>query len=114
MRLSGKSTMLALCLGTGLLGSVRAAPAGPAQSKLAAAGVDGRLHYPAYTEQGDRLPDFSHCGYAGGGVPLPVATVKLALEPVPGDADDAPRIQQAIDQVSALPLGADGLRGALL
>ena len=84
------------------------------QSKLAAVGPDGRLHYTAYTEQGDRLPDFSHCGYGGGGVPLPVAAVKATLEPLAGEADDAPRIQQAIDQVGALPLGADGLRGAVL
>ena len=87
---------------------------GAAQSKLAAPGPDGKLHYTAYDEQGDRLPDFSHCGYAGGGVPLPVAGVKATLEPPPGAGDDAPRIQRALDQVSALPLGADGLRGAVL
>jgi hypothetical protein len=111
MRLPGQSTVLALCLGTGLLGS---AWAEPAQSKLAAVGPDGRLHYTAYTEQGDRLPDFSRCGYAGGGVPLPIAAVQRTLEPAAGEADDAPRLQQAIDLVSALPLGSDGLRGALL
>jgi hypothetical protein len=88
--------------------------AGAPQSKLAAVGPDGRLHYTAYTAQGDILPDFSHCGYGGGGVPLPVAAVRATLEPVAGEADDAPRIQQAIDQVSALPLDADGLRGAVL
>jgi hypothetical protein len=111
MRLPGQSTVLALCLGTGLLGS---AWAEPAQSKLAAVGPDGRLHYTAYTEQGDRLPDFSRCGYAAGGVPLPIAAVQRTLEPAAGEADDAPRLQQAIDLVSALPLGSDGLRGALL
>jgi len=114
MRLPGKSTVLALCLGTGLLGSAWGAAAAPAQSRLAAIGPDGRLRYTAYSEQGDRLPDFSHCGYAGGGVPLPVAAVKVTIEPVAGEADDAPRIQQAIDQVGALPAGADGLRGAVL
>lgn len=84
------------------------------ESKLAAIGPDGRLHYAAYDEQGDRLPDFSHCGYGGGGVPLPDAVVRTTLEPQSGDGDDAPRIQQAIDLVSALPPGPDGLRGAIL
>ncbi|MDI1335345.1 MAG: hypothetical protein PSU94_04095 [Lacunisphaera sp.] len=87
---------------------------GAAQSKLAAVGPDGRLHYTAYTAQGDMLPDFSHCGYGGGGVPLPVAAVRVTLEPHAGDSDDAPRMQKAIDEVSALPLGTDGLRGAVL
>lgn len=96
-----------------LLLSAAQLPAAP-QSKLAAIGPEGRLHYTAYTEQGDTLPDFSHCGYGGGGVPLPAAAVRATLEPRPGDADDAPRIQQAIDQVGAQPLGADGLRGAVL
>jgi len=89
-------------------------PASAPQSRLAAIGPDGRLHYTAYTEQGDRLPDFSHCGYGGGGVPLPEAAVRVTLEPQAGDTDDAPRIQQAIDQVGALPRGSDGLRGAVL
>jgi hypothetical protein len=84
-----------------------------AESRLVSVGADGRLHYTGYTEQGDRLPDFSHCGYGGGGVPLPEAAVRVSVEPQPGDADDAPRIQQAIDHVSGLPTGRDGLRGAV-
>ncbi|MBL9217127.1 MAG: hypothetical protein JNG82_01455 [Opitutaceae bacterium] len=102
---AGKWTFVALLL---------AVPALAQQSKLAALGPDGRLHYAAYTEQGDRLPDFSHCGYGGGGVPLPNAAVKVALEPQSGGTDDAPRIQAALDRVAALPLGADGLRGVVL
>jgi hypothetical protein len=54
---------------------------GAAQSKLASLGADGRLHYTAYTEQGDRLPDFSHCGYGGGGVPLPEARIQSSRSP---------------------------------
>lgn len=88
--------------------------AGASQSKLAAVGSDGRLHYTAYTGQGDRLPDFSHCGYGGGGVPLPDAPVRATLEPQAGGADDSLRLQQALDRVGALPPGADGLRGAVL
>jgi hypothetical protein len=107
MRLARHCSLSALLLTTAQL---VAAP----QSKLATLGPDGRLHYTAYTGQGDTLPDFSHCGYGGGGVPLPFAPVRITLEPQPGEADDAARIQQAIDQVGALPPGADGLRGAVL
>jgi hypothetical protein len=84
------------------------------QSKLAAVGIDGRLHYTAYSERGDQLPDFSHCGYGGGGMPVPDVPVRVTLEPQSGDTDDAPRIQRAIDQVSGLPPAADGFRGAVV
>ena len=103
--------LVLLGLITGLSGQPVSAPP---QSKLATMGADGRLHYTAYTEQGDRLPDFSHCGYGGGGVPLPDVPEQVTLGPQPGESDDAPRIQQAIDQVGALPLGRDGFRGAVL
>ena len=93
--------------------TLQAAPA-PAQSKLASVGPDGRLHYTAYTPQGDVLPDFSHCGYGGGGVPLPVVAVKRTLEPQLGEADDSPRIQKALDEVGELAPDATGLRGAVL
>jgi hypothetical protein len=32
--------------------------------------AQGRLSYPA-DASGNRIPDFSHAGYKGGGVPLP-------------------------------------------
>lgn len=76
--------------------------------------AEGRLRYQPYSAQGDVLPDFSHCGYGGGGVPLPAAVVREELRPVAGDSDDAPRIQAAIDRVGKLAPGADGLRGAVL
>jgi len=74
-------------------------------------GKDGKLEYAAQ-EIGDRVPDFSHCGYMGGGVSIPNATVRIAVEPVAGDATAL--IQAAIDKVSAMPVGEDGLRGAVL
>ena len=82
-------------------------------SRLAVPGPDGRLTYPSYTERGDRLPDFSWCGYRGGGVALPRLPVKVTLEPVP-DGDDHKRIQQALDTVAALPPDENGFRGAVL
>jgi hypothetical protein len=74
-------------------------------------GADDKLIYDR-DERGDRIPDFSHCGYAGGGVPIPDAPVRVAV--TPGRGDNGPRIQAAIDYVSGLPADADGLRGAVL
>jgi hypothetical protein len=61
--------------------------------------------------QGDRIVDFSYAGYMGGGVPLP--HVPEAVMVVPSGADDTAAIQQAIDQVSNLPL-KNGFRGAVV
>jgi hypothetical protein len=113
MRLPGQPFAL-LSLVAGVFGLAWGEASVEVRSKLAALGPDGRLHYTAYSEQGDRLPDFSQCGYGGGGVPLPDVPAQVTLGPQPGEADDAPRIQQAIDQVSGLPPGPDGFRGAVL
>ena len=56
--------------------------------------------------------DFSYCGYAGNNRPVPLVKAVYAVEPVEGDATDL--IQQAIDEVSSLPLGDSGFRGAVL
>jgi hypothetical protein len=58
------------------------------------------------------IPDFSSAGYMGGGVPIPDVPVRLTLNPAPGD--NTSRIQQAINQVSLMPLDENGFRGALL
>ena len=71
----------------------------------------GRLKYAA-DAQGNVIPDFSHCGYAAGEKPIPVAAVKVTLQPQAGDAGAA--IQAAIEKVSAMPSDKDGLRGAVL
>lgn len=82
-------------------------------SRLAVPGPDGKLTYPSYTQRGDRLPDFSWCGYRGGGVALPRLPVKVTIEPV-ADGDDHKRIQQALDTVASLPPDENGFRGAVL
>jgi hypothetical protein len=74
-------------------------------------GPDGRLVYVAET-RGDRIPDFSHCGYAGGGRPIPAPLVRVVVSPVEGD--NTARIQRAIDHVGSLPADTNGLRGAVL
>jgi hypothetical protein len=61
---------------------------------------------------GDRLVDFSHAGYAGGGVAIPTVPAKVLVKPVSGDA--TAMIQAAIEQVGAMPADAEGFRGAVL
>lgn len=82
-------------------------------SRLVSPGADGRLTYSPYTERGDRIPDFSWCGYRGGGVAIPLVPAKVILHPAP-EGDDHARIQAALDAVAAMPLDETGFRGAVL
>lgn len=83
----------------------------PGTTRLVFTGEDGKLAYvPDYL--GNRLPDFSRAGYMGGGVALPDVPVVIEVEPDEGD--DWERIQKAVDYVASLPVGPDGLRGAVL
>jgi hypothetical protein len=97
-------------LGTG------AAPAIDLTAARAPAGgwlsfVNGRLVY-GQDAQGNRIPDFSSAGYEGGGVPLPDVPARVTLSAPAGDATAT--IQAAINRVSALPLDANGFRGAVV
>lgn len=74
-------------------------------------GKDGKMAYTA-DAQGNRIPDFSYAGYMAGERAIPTATVKIVVPLVEGDA--TPYIQRAIDMVSAMQPGKDGLRGAVL
>ena len=86
-----------------------------AKSKIAFVGANGKMQYAPYQSEGDTLPDFSVCGYQGGGIALPDAPVKATLAPQAGSSDDTVRIQAALDTVGALPLDAKtGLRGAVV
>ncbi|MCM3494853.1 discoidin domain-containing protein [Paenibacillus lactis] len=81
------------------------------QSRIAYVGKNGRMVYvPDY--KGNRIIDFSHVGYQGGGVRLPDVQAEVAVEPTGGD--DTAMLQAAIDEVSRLPRDADGFRGAVL
>jgi hypothetical protein len=75
-------------------------------------GPDGRLEYKK-DPKGNQVPDFSNAGYGGGGLALPSVPTKMTLSPEP-TGDDGARIQAALDAVGALPLDANGIRGALL
>jgi hypothetical protein len=93
----------------GMALAVQAAPKGP--PPIISNAADGQLHYDA-DERGNRVPDFSSCGYAGGDRPIPDAPVRVVVAPVAGNS--TARIQRAIDYVASLPSGSNGLRGAVL
>ncbi|MFL5746752.1 MAG: hypothetical protein ACJ751_18890 [Niastella sp.] len=69
-----------------------------------------KLEYKT-TERGDRIMDFSYAGYREGGVAIPTVPVKVSISTTAGDNSNA--IQQAIDQVSGMPM-VNGVRGAVL
>jgi len=87
------------------------------ESSLVYEGIDGHLVYETYANEGQTnsvniIPDFSHCGYMGGGVAIPDVPVATTLSPRNGD--DTQMIQDAIDYVSSLSPDANGFRGAVL
>ena len=87
-----------------------------AQGKSRWVSVDGRgrLQYTA-DARGNRIMDFSHAGYKGGGVKIPDGSdvaVARTVKAVAGD--NTANIQAAIDEVSKLPAEANGFRGAVL
>ena len=68
----------------------------------------------AYTKDslGNRIPDFSYCGYKSSEQPIPMVSIKITVPQKSGDA--TARIQAAIDYLASLPLNKDGFRGAVL
>ncbi|THU39736.1 pectate lyase [Niastella caeni] len=71
----------------------------------------GRLVYVA-DSLGNRIPDFSFCGYKAGEKAIPDAPVRIVVPVKQGDATH--RIQAALDYVAALPPDKDNMRGAVL
>ena len=74
-------------------------------------GKDGKLQYTP-DAQGNRIPDFSYSGYMAGEQTIPTASIKVVVPIKEGDA--TLRIQSALNYVAKLPVGKDGLRGAVL
>ena len=77
---------------------------------------DRQIRYNTY-DNGDRVPDYSYCGFLASEAPIPdlladpdVPVVRVA----PTGQDDTQRIQDALDYVGALPERADGFRGVVL
>lgn len=71
----------------------------------------GKLTYADLDASHNRILDYSHAGYRGGGVKLPEPAQQAQVAPSGGD--DTSAIQKAIDSVSVLPLKA-GARGAVV
>jgi hypothetical protein len=101
-----KTKLCIICVGLAV-----AAYAGPKTPPAIISLTANGLVY-GQNERGDRVPDFSSCGYAGGDREIPTAPVRVVVAPVPGD--ETARIQKAIDYVGSLPADAAGLRGAVL
>jgi hypothetical protein len=74
-------------------------------------GSNGKLLY-AYDSLGNRIPDFSYCGYMASEKNIPDVAVKIVVPVKSGDA--TLRIQSALDYVATLPIGIDGFRGTVL
>jgi len=81
------------------------------ESKIIYRDNSGNLVYVSDAE-GNRIPDFSHAGYQGGGVPIPDIPVVKTISPIEGD--NTTHIQNALFEMSFLPKDSDGFRGALL
>src|ERR1035438_1055067 len=102
-----KKFLILIFLGTAMV--LNAAP--KKLSPIISTGADGKLAYDV-DEHGNRLPDFSTCGYFGGDKQIPDAPVCVVVSPIQGD--ETARIQKAIDYVAALPPDANGIRGEVL
>jgi len=83
-----------------------------AQHELHAVTFDGNRFVYFSDSENNRIPDYSHAGYRGGGVNLPNVPVKIEIGPVEGD--NRAHIQNAIDSVSKMRLNSNGHRGAVL
>jgi hypothetical protein len=83
----------------------------PGRSKWAYPDANGRLQYTA-DARGNRIMDFSHAGYMGGGVRIPDVRVARTVKAITGDNTGS--IQAAIDEVSKLAPDSNGFRGGVL
>lgn len=93
---------------------------------LVSMGADGRLVYKPYSDKGDKVLDWSQCGYENSEVPIPGVPVAEILQPFSREDDPSGKmryslgpdyrkqIQAALDRTAALEPGERGYRGAVL
>jgi hypothetical protein len=93
------------------IGFALSASASQVKKPFVSGGGGGALAYEK-DELGNRIPDFSGAGYAGGGVPFPEIAVGVLVSPAEGD--DGARIQAALDYLAKRTPDARGIRGAVL
>ena len=82
-----------------------------AQSSSVLLKSNGRLAYHIDSEE-NRIPDFSHAGYRGGGISIPKVPVRVQLSP--SGSDDTERIRRALKTVAKRNPDRNGHRGAVL
>lgn len=80
-------------------------------SKYVKVKKNGSIEYTA-DSLGNTIPDFSGVGYRQNRIPLPVIPVVKTIQST--GENDQQLIQSAIDEVSAMKIGANGFRGAIL
>jgi pectin methylesterase-like acyl-CoA thioesterase len=112
---SSSSLLLAALATAGLLPtSLRALAPASTESTWVWTDASGRL-LERTTARGDRIPDFSACGYQADLTPLPDAALLVTADRIltvaPVDGDDQASLQAAIDLVSGWPLQPTGFRG---
>ena len=66
---------------------------------------NGKLEYIS-DEKGNRIIDFSYCGYEASEKEIPLVRAKVIIPSTEGDATEM--IQNAIDYVGNLPLDQNG------
>ncbi len=81
------------------------------QSDLVKINEEGELTYRPDAD-GFKIPNFSHAGYKNGDEEIPFVPVVKEISPIEGD--NTVHIQKAINEVGAMPLDVNGIRGALL
>ena len=100
--------ILLVSLVSGVVAAQKPKPVKPA---LPVAYIGNKLVYTP-DSLGNRIPDFSYCGYKASATSIPFVPVQVVVPNVVGDATQ--KIQAAINQVANLPLDANGFRGAVL
>ena len=86
-------------------------PAGAVSQSQTLTVRDGSLVYHP-DSLGNRVPDYSYCGYRQSDLPIPAVANVLFVPHQHGDATAT--IRKAIRHVSSLPPNAEGFRGAVL
>jgi hypothetical protein len=80
-------------------------------SSIVSVGTDGKLVYTP-DAKGNRIPDFSGVGYKNSEVAIPIVPVVKTVTAITGD--NLANVQNAINEVAAMPLDDNGIRGAIL
>lgn len=72
---------------------------------------EGKLLYES-DSLGNRIPDFSYCGYKASETSIPHISAKVFISWQDGDVTQL--LQNAIDYIGSLPVDKNGFRGAIL